>query len=102
MQPQLTDEDLSSVRSQLQGFEATLKEDPNNAEALEGAAVSAAGLGDYGRAEELLTQLVQKRANDPQAWRLLAEVRCMARSPCAMYVLCFGGAQCSVCIKCSA
>lgn len=72
--------ELSKVeRQQLEAQQAVLAsrlaENPEDAEALEGAAVTAVNLGDYEKGEELLQQLVAIRSSDPEAWRLLAETR---------------------------
>lgn len=72
--------ELSKVeREQLEAQQSTLasrlEENPEDAEALEGAAVTAINLGDYEKGEGLLTRLVAIRGADPEAWRLLAETR---------------------------
>lgn len=44
-------------------------------EAIEALAVTNANLGDYSQAEKLLSQLVEIKSDDPDAWRLLGETR---------------------------
>jgi tetratricopeptide (TPR) repeat protein len=66
-------------REQLEAQQATfasrLETNPEDTEAMEGAAVTAVNLGDYAKGEKMLTQLTAIRSNDPEAWRLLAETR---------------------------
>jgi len=56
-------------------FETTLTFDPEDAEAVEGAAVSYAKLGQYAKAEEKLERLLALRPSDVEAVRLLAETK---------------------------
>lgn len=66
-------------KEQLQAQQATfasrLETNPEDSEALEGAAVTDINLGDYEKGESLLAQLVAVKSDDPDAWRLLAESR---------------------------
>ena len=75
VQPSVAEEASTTIREQLAGFEAKLAADASDAEALEGAAVSYVNLGDYAKAEGVLSKLVTLNSKDPQAWRLLGEVR---------------------------
>jgi len=52
-------------------FEAVLADNPEDLEALEGAAVSYAQMGDYDRAVPKLKELGAKRPDDPDTFRLL-------------------------------
>eukprot|EP01018_Ginkgo_biloba_P025467 Gb_31482 [translate_table: standard] len=74
-QKELTAEEKAGFQAQLQHFEETLKSAPNDLEALEGAAVTHAELGEYSEAAALLEKLTQKNPKDLEAFRLLGEVR---------------------------
>jgi tetratricopeptide (TPR) repeat protein len=74
-QKELTAEDNAKFQAQLQRFEETLKSNPEDLEALEGAAVAHAELGEYSEAASLLEKLTQKSTKDPDAFRLLGDVR---------------------------
>jgi Flp pilus assembly protein TadD len=74
MQAELTGEMKAGLERQLKDLEAAIKSDPDDAEALEAAAVTATNLGQFARAEHLLTKLTAVKKEDPQVWRLLAEV----------------------------
>lgn len=56
-------------------FETALTFDPNDADAVEGAAVSYAQLGKFVKADEKLQKLVALRPTDVEAVRLLAETK---------------------------
>ena len=75
VQSDLSKEQRGGLTKQLDDFEATLKADANNVEALEGAAVTAANLGEFKKAESLLAQLTTVKSDDVDVWRLLAETR---------------------------
>eukprot|EP00850_Spirogloea_muscicola_P019661 SM000196S05353 [mRNA] locus=s196:6689:11005:+ [translate_table: standard] len=62
-------------QEQLARYKAMLAISSTDAEGLEGAAVSSAELGDYTKAAEYLTELTKMKPDDPEALRLLAEVR---------------------------
>jgi tetratricopeptide (TPR) repeat protein len=76
---QLSVDERKELQEQRAGFQQTLSSAPGDLPALEGAAVSAARLGDYKDAEALLTQLVVGRPDDVDAWRLLGETRTALR-----------------------
>ncbi|XP_010252216.1 PREDICTED: uncharacterized protein LOC104593869 isoform X4 [Nelumbo nucifera] len=63
------------TKTRLQQFEATLSISPKDTTALEGAAVTLAELGEYNRAAFLLEDLTKQKPNDPDAYRLLGEVK---------------------------
>ena len=60
-QKELTAEDNAKFQAQLQRFEETLKSNPEDLQALEGAAVAHAELGEYTEAAALLEKLTQKK-----------------------------------------
>eukprot|EP00850_Spirogloea_muscicola_P002445 SM000009S23574 [mRNA] locus=s9:881673:886012:+ [translate_table: standard] len=66
---------LLAWQEQLARYEAMLAISSTDAEGLEGAAVSSAELGDYTKAAEYLTELIKMKPDDPEALKLLAEVR---------------------------
>ncbi|GLJ08383.1 hypothetical protein SUGI_0087740 [Cryptomeria japonica] len=70
-----TADEKASFEAQLQRFEETLKSSPEDLEALEGAAVTHAELGEYREASVLLEKLTQKSTENPDAFRLLGDVR---------------------------
>ncbi|XP_010252213.1 PREDICTED: uncharacterized protein LOC104593869 isoform X1 [Nelumbo nucifera] len=71
----LTKEEKVKLQTRLQQFEATLSISPKDTTALEGAAVTLAELGEYNRAAFLLEDLTKQKPNDPDAYRLLGEVK---------------------------
>jgi Flp pilus assembly protein TadD len=75
VQVDLTGEQKAGLEQQLKDLEATLQADPDDVEALEAAAVTATNLGQYAHSEDLLVKLTALNKDDPQIWRLLAEVR---------------------------
>lgn len=75
VQAELTEPQKVELRSQRDKFEAQMKADSSDVEALEGAAVTYANLGDYVRAEQLLVKLSEKKSDDVDVWRLLGETR---------------------------
>ncbi|KAK9823503.1 hypothetical protein WJX72_003225 [[Myrmecia] bisecta] len=68
-------EQIADVQKQAARFETTLASDATNEEALEGAAVSYATLGENAKAQALLERLVKAQPSNVDAWRLLAETR---------------------------
>ncbi|KAH9312837.1 hypothetical protein KI387_027872, partial [Taxus chinensis] len=74
-QKDLAADEKASFEAQLQRFEDTLKSSPEDLEALEGAAVAHTELGEYREASVLLEKLTQKSTNNPEAFRLLGDVR---------------------------
>eukprot|EP00250_Pteridium_aquilinum_P012289 c20629_g1_i1 orf=280-1575(-) len=67
--------DSSKLKEQLQSFVAILKVHPEDLDALEGAAVTYAELGDFSKSETTLLQLLEKKPVDVDALRLLGEVQ---------------------------
>ncbi|XP_060969310.1 uncharacterized protein LOC115713390 [Cannabis sativa] len=72
---QLSEEEKTTLQTQLREFEATLSNSPKDPIALEGAAVTLAELGEYTRAASLLENLTKEKPNDPDVLRLLGEVK---------------------------
>ena len=68
---ELTDDQKAQLKQQAQKYESQLASNGADLEALEGAGVSYAQLGDYQQAEKLLAKLTNGRPRDPEAWRLL-------------------------------
>ncbi|XP_058102510.1 uncharacterized protein LOC131246419 isoform X2 [Magnolia sinica] len=75
VEKKLTDEEKATLQNRLQQFEATLKISPKDPDAIEGAAVTLADLGDYSRAASLLEKLLEERPKDSDAYRLLGEIK---------------------------
>ncbi|KAL2462541.1 Tetratricopeptide repeat (TPR)-like superfamily protein [Forsythia ovata] len=71
----VSEEERENLQKRLQQFEATLNSAPEDPTALEGAAVTLAELGEYKRAATLLEKLTEKKPSDPDAFRLLGEVK---------------------------
>ncbi|XP_057474047.1 uncharacterized protein LOC130762429 [Actinidia eriantha] len=71
----LSEEEKKNLQTRLQQYEATLAASPEDANALEGTAVTLTELGEYPRAASLLEDLTKKKPNDPDAFRLLGEVK---------------------------
>lgn len=67
--------DSAKMKEQLEGFLAILKFHPEDLNALEGAAVTYAELGDFSKSETALLQLLEKKPLDVDALRLLGEVQ---------------------------
>ncbi|OWM81935.1 hypothetical protein CDL15_Pgr007974 [Punica granatum] len=63
------------LQSRLKQFEAALVASPKDPTALEGAAVTLAELGEYTKAASRLENLIEKKPNDPDVYRVLGEVR---------------------------
>ncbi|CAM8877977.1 unnamed protein product [Rhodiola kirilowii] len=71
----LPKEQRLALEVRLQQFEAALLSSPKDSTALEGAAVTLAELGDYSRAASYLEDFVKEKPSDPEALRLLGEVK---------------------------
>ena len=69
--PELTAELKAELQQQAEKFEGQISSNPGDLEALEGAGVTYAQLGDYKRAEGLLAKLTSAKSDDAEAWRLL-------------------------------
>eukprot|EP00898_Chlorokybus_atmophyticus_P008518 jgi/Chlat1/8668/Chrsp87S00662 len=74
-QAQLSQEQKDYYTKEIAGFEALVKEDPSNSQAIEALAVNLAELGDYPAAAMQLEKLTAAKPNDIDALRLLGEVR---------------------------
>lgn len=72
---QLSEEEKTTLQTQLKEYEATLSSSPKDPTALEGAAVTLAELGEYARAASLLQDLTKEKPSDPDVFRLLGEVK---------------------------
>jgi tetratricopeptide (TPR) repeat protein len=68
---ELSADQKAQLKQQAQQFETQLASNSQDVEALEGAGVSYAQLGDFKRAEALLSKLTSAKPKDPEAWRLL-------------------------------
>ena len=68
---ELSADQKAQLKQQAQQFETQLASNAQDVEALEGAGVSYAQLGDFKRAEALLSKLTSAKPKDPEAWRLL-------------------------------
>lgn len=68
---ELSDDQKAQLKQQAQKYESQLASNAADLEALEGAGVSYAQLGDFKQAETLLAKLTGARPTDPEAWRLL-------------------------------
>ena len=68
---ELSADQKAQLKQQAQQFETQLASNSQDVEALEGAGVSYAQLGDFKRAEALLTKLTSAKPKDPEALRLL-------------------------------
>ncbi|KAL0341735.1 UNVERIFIED_CONTAM: hypothetical protein Scaly_1836100 [Sesamum calycinum] len=71
----IPEEVRASLEKRLKQFEETLRISPEDSTALEGAAVTLAEMRDYKRAATLLEKLTEKKTSDPDAFRLLGEVK---------------------------
>lgn len=71
----LSEEEKATLQARLQQYEATLSSSPKDQTALEAAAVTLVELGEYTRAASLLEDFVKEKPNDPEAFRLLGEVK---------------------------
>ena len=68
---ELSADQKAQLKLQAQQFETQLASNSQDVDALEGAGVSYAQLGDFKHAEELLSRLTTKNPKDAEAWRLL-------------------------------
>lgn len=68
---ELSADQKAQLTQQAQKYESQLASNAADLEALEGAGVSYAQLGDFKRAETLIAKLTSARPSDPEAWRLL-------------------------------
>ena len=73
---ELSADQKAQLKQQAQQFESQLAGNSANLEALEGAGVSYAQLGDFKRAEGLLNKLTLAKPEDAEAWRLLVWHAC--------------------------
>ncbi|KAL8043657.1 hypothetical protein ABFX02_09G128049 [Erythranthe guttata] len=71
----LSEKDRANLEKRLKQFEETLVISPEDSTALEGAAVTLAEMGEYKRSATLLEKLTEKKPSDPDAFRLLGEVK---------------------------
>ncbi|XP_019243968.1 PREDICTED: uncharacterized protein LOC109223927 isoform X4 [Nicotiana attenuata] len=71
----IAEDEKANLLKTLQQIEATLASSPEDSVSLEGAAVTLAQLGEYNRASSLLEDLIKKKPNDPDVYRLLGEVK---------------------------
>ncbi|KAF8007644.1 hypothetical protein BT93_K1595 [Corymbia citriodora subsp. variegata] len=71
----LSEEEKATLQKRLEEFEAILNTSPRDTTALEGAAVTLAELGEYTEAAARLEELAKEKSNDPDAFRLLGEVK---------------------------
>ncbi|KAK3411209.1 uncharacterized protein LOC104423277 isoform X2 [Eucalyptus grandis] len=71
----LSEEEKATLQKRLQEFEATLTASPRDTTVLEGAAVTLAELGEYTKAAARLEELTKEKSNDPDAFRLLGDVK---------------------------
>ncbi|KAL7221954.1 hypothetical protein ACSBR1_023816 [Camellia fascicularis] len=70
-----SEEERTNLQTRLQQYEAMLAASPEDPAALEATAVTLAELGEYTQAGSLLEDLTKKKPNDPDAFRLLGEVK---------------------------
>ena len=72
---QLSDAQRRDLESQLAEATAQVASSPEDAKALEAAAVLNAQLGKFGEATTQLQRLSQLKPDDPDVWRVLGEAR---------------------------
>jgi tetratricopeptide (TPR) repeat protein len=77
-QRELAPEQREDLKKQLGIFEDRLKANADDLEALEGAGVAHATLGDYVAAEKELLQLTTAKPDNVDAWRVLGETRALS------------------------
>ena len=70
---ELSADQKAQLTQQAQKYESQLASNAADLEALEGAGVSYAQLGNFKRAEALLSKLTNGRPKDAEAWRLLVQ-----------------------------
>ncbi|XP_042487050.1 uncharacterized protein LOC122067282 isoform X2 [Macadamia integrifolia] len=75
VEKKLTEEEKTTLKTRLHEYEAILGNSPKDPVALEGATVTLVELGEYGRAASYLVDLTKERPSDPEAYRLLGEVK---------------------------
>ncbi|KAJ4956201.1 hypothetical protein NE237_012984 [Protea cynaroides] len=75
VEKKFTEEEKTTLKTRLQEYESMLSNSPKDPTALEGTAVTLVELGEYGRAASLLQDLIKERPSDPEAYRLLGEVK---------------------------
>ncbi|CAA6667964.1 unnamed protein product [Spirodela intermedia] len=71
----LSEEEKERLQKKLRDYQVILSGSPNDLSALEGAAVTSAELGEFGQASNLLEKLTKEKTKDPDAFRLLGEVK---------------------------
>ncbi|KAL1551882.1 hypothetical protein AAHA92_19670 [Salvia divinorum] len=71
----ISEEERSFLEKRLKEFEKTLATSPEDSTALEGAAVTLAEMREYKRSATLLEKLTEKKPKEPDAFRLLGEVK---------------------------
>ncbi|XP_038881142.1 uncharacterized protein LOC120072738 [Benincasa hispida] len=71
----LSREEASNLKNMLKEYELTLRSNPKDPTAMEGAAVASAELGEYARAASLLEDLIKEKLDDSDIFRLLGEVK---------------------------
>lgn len=71
----LSREEESNLKNMLKEYEATLRSNPKDPTAMEGAAVTSVELGEYARAASLLEDLIKEKSDDFDIFRLLGEVK---------------------------
>ena len=72
----MSEEQKTKLQQQAQQFEEQLQASPSNVDAVEGAGVTYAQLGQFDKAEQLLTKLTTAKPQDAEAWRLLVSSAC--------------------------
>lgn len=77
---ELSADQKAQLKQQAQKYESQLASNSADVEALEGAGVSYAQLGDFKHAETLIAKLTSARPTDPEAWRLLVCFRPASQS----------------------
>ncbi|CAH1425366.1 unnamed protein product [Lactuca virosa] len=71
----LSPEEKEKLQERLQQYEATLTISPDDPVAREGVAVTLTELGEYTKAASMLEDLTKMKPSDPEAFRLLGEVK---------------------------
>ncbi|XP_058222648.1 uncharacterized protein LOC131332443 isoform X3 [Rhododendron vialii] len=75
----LSEDAKQNLQARLGEYKAMLSASPQDSNSLEGAAVTLAELGEFTRAASLLEDLIMKKPNDPDAFRLLGEIKYQLR-----------------------
>ncbi|KAL3632798.1 hypothetical protein CASFOL_025782 [Castilleja foliolosa] len=75
----ISEKEKAELEERLKQFEVTLGISLEDSTALEGAAVTLAEMGEYKRAAPLLEKLTETKPSDPDAFRLLGEVKYVLR-----------------------